>query len=89
MKLRLRFLRHDGIYRSDVVNKPSNPGAGCRLPLVGPGAQSKDATGGTARPTHRPRRVPAGYSSIGLLASIARLRFTGKTILKPFRDGAQ
>jgi hypothetical protein len=26
---------------------------------------------------------------IGLLATIARLRFTGKPILKPFRDRAQ
>jgi hypothetical protein len=88
MKLGLRFLRHRGIYRSDVVMQTTKPGAGCRLPLVGPGAQSKDATEGP-RPTHRPRRVPAGYSSIGLLASIARLRFTGRPILKPFQDGAQ
>ena len=32
------FSRHDGIYRSDVVqNQKPNPGVGpCRLPLVGP-----------------------------------------------------
>ena len=30
-----------------------------------------------------------GFYSIGLLASSARLRFTGRPILKPFRDGAQ
>ena len=41
------FSRHGGIYRSDVVYKPLKPGAGYRLPLVGPGPQSKDATGGT------------------------------------------
>ena len=44
------FFRHDGIYRSDVVHKPSKPGAGYRLPLVGPEPQSKDATGGTTAP---------------------------------------
>ena len=34
----MRFPRHGGIYRSDVVSKSKpNPGAGpCRLPLVGP-----------------------------------------------------
>jgi hypothetical protein len=68
-----------------------NLGWGYRLPLVGPPAQVKSATGGTTRTAHphRPRRVPAGYSSIGLVATIARLRFTGKPILKPFRDRAQ
>jgi len=35
---------------------------------------------------HRSRRVPAGYSSIGLLASIARLRFTGNPIIKYWTD---
>src|SRR5579875_428032 len=44
----MRFFRHGGIYRSDVGNKPSKPGAGYRLPLVGPEPQPKDATGGTA-----------------------------------------
>jgi len=52
-----------------------NPGWLRRLPLVGARAPVKIATEGT-RPAHphRPRWVPAGYSSIGLLASIARLR---------------
>lgn len=38
--LNLAFLRHDGIYRSDVVSKQNhqNLRAGCRLPLVGPRA---------------------------------------------------
>ena len=44
----LAFFRHDGIYRSDGVHKPLKPGAGCRLPMVGPEPQSKDATGGTS-----------------------------------------
>ena len=40
------FLRHDGIYRSDVVevNNKSRGGAG-RLPLVGPRAQVKERDG--------------------------------------------
>src|SRR4051812_42183576 len=46
----LAFFRHGGIYRSDVIHKPSRPEGGCRLPLVGPEPQSKDATGGTTRP---------------------------------------
>ena len=38
MAIRMRFLRHDGIYRSDVVQTTkTKPWAGpCRLPLVGP-----------------------------------------------------
>src|ERR1700722_15879624 len=41
----------------------------------GPGQVLKRAGRKHAYPSSR--RVPAGYSSIGLLASIARLRFTG------------
>jgi hypothetical protein len=44
-----------GIYRSDVGSTTSKTWAGRRLPLVGSRAQSKDATGGTPRPAHRPR----------------------------------
>ena len=37
MAIRMRFLRHDGIYRSDVVKRQPNPGTGpCRLPPGGP-----------------------------------------------------
>ena len=47
---RMRFPRHDGIYRSDVVKTKSiKPEGGRRLPLVGPEPQSKDATGGNNR----------------------------------------
>src|SRR5215831_11816024 len=50
MKLSLRFLRHDGIYRSDGGEQQNqgnlNPRVGCRLPLVGPRASVKDATEG-------------------------------------------
>ena len=55
MAIRMRFLRHDGIYRSDVVQTKTNPGAGpCRLPSVGPEPRSKNASGGP-RSSHRPR----------------------------------
>jgi hypothetical protein len=47
----MSFPRHEEIYRSDGFSKAE---AGRRLPLVGPGAQQKDATEG-ARPAHRPR----------------------------------
>jgi hypothetical protein len=53
----MRFLRQTESTWSDVASKskPSKPGAGYRLPLVGPRAQSKDATGVTTRPAHRPQ----------------------------------
>ena len=35
MNLSMRFLRHDGIYRSDMGQKHLNPGVVRRLPLVG------------------------------------------------------
>jgi hypothetical protein len=75
----MRFLRQAESIWSDVVSKskPSKPGAGYRLPLVGPRAQSKDATGGTTRPAHRPQMSSDRLFLDGLLASIARLRFTG------------
>ena len=41
------FLRHGGIYRSDVPFGSAKPGGGHRLPLVGPEPQSQSATGGT------------------------------------------
>jgi hypothetical protein len=50
MRPSLRFFRHGGIYRSDGGNKPLKPGAGYRLPLVGPEPQSKDARGGATAP---------------------------------------
>jgi hypothetical protein len=43
---RLRFLRHSGIYRSDVAELQPNPGAEAdRLPLVGPEAQVEERAG--------------------------------------------
>ena len=54
--IRMRFLRHDGIYRSDVDSNQNQPwgGAGDRLPPVGPEPRSKNASGGS-RSSHRPR----------------------------------
>src|ERR1700691_4324825 len=80
----MRFLRKGGIYRSDVGSKPEpkskskpNPGAGptaSRWSAPSPGKR-------TRREDHALLIVRdefrTGYSSIGLLASRARLRFTG------------
>ena len=60
----MSFFRHPEIFRSDVVVQPTKLGPGYRLPLVGPEAQSKDATEGT-RPAHRLDESPADYSSVG------------------------
>jgi putative transposase len=60
----MSFFRHPEIFRSDVVVDRTKLGPGYRLPLVGPEAQSKDATEGT-RPAHRLDESPAGYSSAG------------------------
>jgi hypothetical protein len=68
------FLRHDGIYRSDAFPTSNKPGPDCRFP-VGSGQVLKRA--GRKHAYSSSRRVPAGYSSIGLVATRARLRFTG------------
>jgi hypothetical protein len=48
MAIRMRFLRHDGIYRSDVVQTETNPGAGPVPPPPGrPRAQVKERVGRT------------------------------------------
>ena len=71
------FSREGGIYRSDVAKLKPNPGAGSissRRPTPGPRQR-------TRREEHDLLIVRdefrTGYSSIGLLASRARLRFTG------------
>ena len=89
MNLHLRFFRHGGIFRSDV--------SGWDLESLGRGAASRWSAPGQATSGRDGRNTPCSsstmssgrYSSIGLLASIARLRFTGSLILKPFRDRAQ
>ena len=48
MAIRMRFLRHDGIYRSDMVQTKTNPGAGPVPPPAGrPRAQVKERVGRT------------------------------------------
>jgi hypothetical protein len=48
MNLSMRFLRHGGIYRSDMGQNNSNPGWLRRLPLVGARAPVKERDGRTA-----------------------------------------
>src|SRR5271157_1473623 len=81
------FSRQGGIYRSDVVQNqkqsqnqiPGREPTASRWSAPGPGKR-------TRREDHALLIVRdefrAGYSSIGLLASRARLRFTGKAIIK-------
>jgi hypothetical protein len=85
----MRFLRQGGIYRSDVAKtlKP-NPGAeptASRWSAPGPGKR-------TRREDHALLIVRdefrTGYSLIGLLASRARLRFTGTARLNAGRFAA-
>jgi hypothetical protein len=72
--LKTRFLRHGGIYRSDVSSHLVNPG---RRPAYrsGPG----QAIGRAGRNTPCPSSAMSSGRLFldGLLASIARLRFTG------------
>ena len=71
----LRFRRHRGIYRPDGALLPIKPGPGRRLPLVGPRPGQR-----TRRVVHVLPIVPMSSDRLfldGLLASIARLRFTG------------
>ena len=73
--------------RPKTKSKP-NPGAGTnRLPLAGPRYPGKR----TRREDHVLLIVRdefrTGYSSIGLLASRARLRFTGIAIIKRWTAG--
>jgi len=53
----MRFLRQAESIWSDVVSKskPLKPGRGTASRWSAPEAQSKDATGGTTRPAHRPQ----------------------------------
>ena len=69
------FSRHDGIYRSDVELRFLQTWPGFTAFRPGPDQVLKRAGRKHAYPLSQ--RVPAGYSSNGLLASIARLRFTG------------
>ena len=72
--LKKRFLRHDGIYRSDVSSLLVNLG---QSPAIrsGPG----QAVGRAGKYTPCPSSAMSSVRLFlnGLLASIARLRFTG------------
>jgi hypothetical protein len=74
-----RFLRHDGIYRSDVSLHLVNPGRG-PASRSGPG----QAIGRAGRNTPCPSSaMSSGWIFLdGLLASIARLRFTSMISIK-------
>ena len=77
--LRMRFFRHDGIYRSDVS-----------FLLFTPGACPASRSGRCQGIGHAGKHMPCPSSAMssgrlfldGLLASIARLRFTGIIRLK-------
>ncbi len=78
--LKKRFLRHDGIYRSDVSSLLVNLGRSAAI-RSGPG----QAIGRAGKYTPCPSSAMSSVRLFlnGLLASIARLRFTGFTRLKP------
>ena len=77
--LRMRFMRHDGIYRSDVS-----------FLLFTPGACPASRSGRCQGVGHSGKNMPCPSSAMssgrlflgGLLASIARLRFTGMIRIK-------
>src|SRR5438105_14830441 len=74
----MRFQGMGGIYRSDMVTTKTKPRGGNRPP---PAGRPRNPGKRTRREDHALLIVRdefrTGYSSIGLLASIARLRFTG------------
>ena len=72
--LEMRLFRQGGIYRSDVSSHLINLVPGSRFTV---GSRPGYRTRRKNTPCPSSARVPAGYSLIGLLASIARLRFTG------------
>ena len=72
--LRMRFLRHDGIYRSDVSSHLVNLGQSAAS-RSGPGQAIGHA--GKNMPCPSSAMSPGRLFLDGLLASIARLRFTG------------
>ena len=74
----MRFQGMGGIYRSDVVRTKTKPRGGNRPPTAG---RPRNPGKRTRREDHALLIVRdefrTGYSLIGLLASRARLRFTG------------
>ena len=70
-------LRFQGMTESVAPMCPSLPANLARLTAFRPGPDQSIKRAGRKHAYSSSRRVPAGYSLIGLLASIARLRFTG------------
>jgi hypothetical protein len=65
-----------------VRTKTKSWGGTDRLPMVGPVAQAKERVGRTTPFSSSAMSSAPGYSLIGLLASRARLRFTGTARIK-------
>src|SRR6266516_2995763 len=77
--LRMRFFRHDGIYRSDVSSLLFTPG-GC--PAFRSGRCQGIGQAGKDMPCPSSAMSSGRLFLDGLLASIARLRFTGMIRIK-------
>jgi hypothetical protein len=79
-----RFFRHDGIYRSDVSSLPFTPGP---CSAFRSGRCQGIGHAGKNMPCPSSAMSPGRLFLDGLLASIARLRFTGIISLKllPYR----
>jgi hypothetical protein len=82
----MRFFRQGGIYRSDVVSNQNQNKSQSQNQILGPGpTASRWSAPGPGKRTRREDHAllivrdefRTGYSSIGLLASRAHLRFTG------------
>jgi hypothetical protein len=72
------FSRQGGIYRSDVGQTKTKPWGGTEPPPASrPRAQVKERIGRNTFFSIVRDEFRTGYSLVGLLASIARLRFTG------------
>jgi len=72
----MSFLRHGEIYRSDVVLGSDRPEGGAPPPVGRRPCPGKRRDGRNAPWLIVRDEFPVGYSSIGLLSSRARLRFT-------------
>src|SRR6266853_3288162 len=77
--LRMRFLRHDGIYRSDVSSLLFTPGA---CPAFRAGRCQGIGQAGKNLPCPAAAMRSGRLCLDGLLASMARLRFTGMIRIK-------
>ena len=77
--LRMRFFRHDGIYRSDVSSLLFTPGA---CPAFRSGRCQGIGQAGKNMPSPSSAMSSGRLFLDGLLASIARLRFTGMIRIK-------